>query len=401
MILFLLDGETYQIASVFPQRANAPCSIASGGPLERILNDCAEPVAVEWIRGTAHLLGHRLTPSESLALAAAESGILYRVGTRGRMEGFLSIGNAARHWPFTFAQAGLLRSMAAQVLLMLDNCRLGEALAAESAELHQRDWEMEVARQVQDHIFPADRPHVPGLDYYSDWRPARGLSGDYLDYFEMPGGDLGIAVGDVAGKGLAAALLTSALHSMARALRLAQNCSLPQLVASIDEMFYEICPDNSYATLFLARYHPFHRVLHYVNAGHEPPVVLRKGQGGYRPVILESDGPVIGMLRKSVYRENVIALRPGDLIVAFTDGLCDSINARGEEWGFRRLLDTIQASSVSKAQEIVGRVLETVEDFAKGCPQYDDMTLWIGRVEDVNSAGLTPLSASELLPAVA
>ncbi|HXM45261.1 MAG TPA: PP2C family protein-serine/threonine phosphatase [Bryobacteraceae bacterium] len=264
----------------------------------------------------------------------------------------------------------------------------GGAIPAPGAEWH--DWELDLARAVQNRAFPTTRPRIDGLDYYSDWRPARGLSGDYLDYFELPEGNLGLAIGDVAGKGLAAALLTSSLHSLARALRHYQHGSLSDLTAAIDELFYEVCPDSSYATMFVARYDPARRFLHYVNAGHEPPVLLRKTAGGYRPVALEPTGPVIGMLRKSSFHENVVSLAPGDLLVAYTDGLCETSNSRGEEWGFGRLLATIQACSYRQARDIVERVLETTEAFAAGCPQHDDMTLWLGRVEESKCRTLTP-----------
>ena len=274
----------------------------------------------------------------------------------------------------------------------------GEGLAASGADW--RDWEMQLAREVQNRAFPTTRPRIAGLDYYSDWRPARGLSGDYLDYFELPEGNLGLAIGDVAGKGLAAALLTSSLHSLARALRHYQHGSLSDLTAAIDELFYEVCPDSSYATMFVARYDPAWGFLHYVNAGHEPPVVLRKTATGYRPVALEPTGPVIGMLRKSSFHENVVSLAPGDLLVAYTDGLCETANSRGEEWGFGRLMATIHACSYRKARDIVDRVLETAEAFAGGCPQHDDMTLWLGRIEESNCGTLT-LTDSVPLQAVA
>lgn len=262
------------------------------------------------------------------------------------------------------------------------------------------DRDMDLAREVQSRIFPATRPRVTGLDYYSDWRPALGLSGDYLDYFELPEDNLGLAIGDVSGKGLAAALLTSSLHSLARALRHSQYGSLSALTAAIDEMFYEVCPDCSYATMFMARYDPASRHLHYVNAGHEPPVVLRKTSSGYRPVALEATGPVIGMLRKPSFHENVVSLAPGDLLVAYTDGLCETVNPRGEEWGFQRLLATIQACSYRKARDIVERVLEAAELFAGGCPQHDDLTIWLGRVEE-SACDMLTCGESVPLPAVA
>src|ERR1700675_588958 len=107
---------------------------------------------------------------------------------------------------------------------------------------YEEEWE--AARSVQERIFPALRPAIPGLDYYGDWRPACGVSGDYIDYFVMNAGNLGLAVGDVSGKGMPAALLTSSLHSSIRALRFTHNSNLPELVRSIHELFYEICPDN-------------------------------------------------------------------------------------------------------------------------------------------------------------
>ena len=248
----------------------------------------------------------------------------------------------------------------------------------------RRDWEMDVARMMQNRLFPGARPRIAGLDYYSDWRPAQGLSGDYLDYFEMAEGNLGLVIGEVAAKGWPAALLTSNLHSMARALRHSGRGGLSDWVAAMDEMFYEIAPDHTYATLFVAQYDPASGLLHYVNAGHEAPLVLRRTGQGYRILLLESANPVIGMRRQSPFRESALSLDPGDLLVASTDGLCGTTNPRGEEWGFRRLLETVRASSYRKARDIVDCVLGTAEAFAAGCPRHDDMTLWLGRVEQAN-----------------
>jgi len=244
----------------------------------------------------------------------------------------------------------------------------------------EQEWA--AARSVQERIFPAVRPAIPGLDHFGDWRPARGVSGDYLDYFLLNAGSLGLAVGDVAGKGLSAALLTSSLHSTIRALRFTRNSSLPELVRSIHELFYEICPDNCYATLFVARYDPVERRLYYVNAGHEPPFVLRKNGGHYRTIFLESGGPVIGMLRKSSYREGAVTLSPGDMVVAYTDGLCETRNREGSEWGWPRFQEKLEASAGLRARDIVDGVLEDAEAFAGGAPQFDDVTLWVGKVED-------------------
>jgi sigma-B regulation protein RsbU (phosphoserine phosphatase) len=394
VILFVRSGERYEVAcgsSVRRRRQYAP---AAGGALERLLSGRTGLVPVEWQRGIAHIQGSPLEREESAVLSALGADFLLGLPGECRLDAFLCIGGKGRRQPLGMAEVCLVRAIAAQSALVLENWRLRAALAAGCAELHQRDWEMDVARDVQNRLFPAGRPRIAGLDYYSDWRPARGLSGDYLDYFKTEDGSLGLGIGDVAGKGLAAALLTSSLHSTARALRLSHARGLSGLVASIDELFYEICPDNTYATLFVARYDPGRRLLEYVNAGHEPPVVLRKTAAGYRPATLEPTGPVVGMLRGSSYREGALSLGPGDVFVLYTDGLCEATNATGEQWGFRRLLEAIRECGCRRARDTVDYVFEAVDAFAGDCPRYDDMTLWLGRVEEAGAK--CTLTAAEL-----
>jgi len=256
-------------------------------------------------------------------------------------------------------------------------------------------WEAQFAREVQDRIFPSARPSIPNLDYYSDWRRARSVSGDYLDYFEVDEGNLCLAIGDVAGKGLRAAILTASLHSIVRALRFSPAGSLSNFMAAVDELFREVCPDNCYATLFVGRYDPVTGRLHYVNAGHEPPFVLRKSGQRYRTIRMESGGPVIGMVRRPQYCERVVGLMPGDLLVAYTDGLCEATNPRGEEWGWRRFVETIQGIASKRARDIVEQVWEAEDRFAEGAPQRDDMTLWVGRVDEAASGLVLRLAECE------
>ena len=358
VLLFVRAGARYELVRNSSGGPLCDCALAADGALPRLLSGHIGPAPIEWRGGIAHIPGGTLDRRESAVLASAGADLLLGIPAGGRLDGFLCVSRPGGYQSLSADEIRWLRALVSQAALVLENRRLSAALDAEDAELHRRDGEMEVARNVQSRIFPVERPRIAGLDYYSDWRPARGLSGDYLDYFEMDDGSLGLAIGDVAGKGLAAALLTSSLHSMARALRPSRSSSLPELVATIDDLFYEICPENSYATLFVARYDPACRILHYVNAGHEPPLVLRMTGSEYRPVMLESSGPVIGLLRKSCYRENAVALGPGDLLAAYTDGLCAAANPRGEEWGVRRLLETIQSCRFQQARDMVDRVLE-------------------------------------------
>ena len=304
----------------------------------------------------------RLGREESDCLKSLGADFLLAFAAGSHLDGFLSLG--------------------AKQPLEAGDIRLLRAIAAQAAE-------PDAAREVQQRLFPSQHPRVPGLEYYSDWRPASTYGGDYLDFFEMPEGNLGLAMGDVAGPSVAAAIVASSLHSMTHGPRPSAPPSLSGLVGAMDELCCQVCPENSYATLFAARYEPARGLLHYVNAGHEPPVLLRKSATGYRTIALESSGPMIGMLRKSSHRERVVSLGPGDLLMVYTDGLCGVLNSRGEEWGYQRLIETVRSASYRNARDIVERVLDSAEAFAGGCPQYDDMTLWLGRVEDSYSNSLT------------
>jgi sigma-B regulation protein RsbU (phosphoserine phosphatase) len=263
-----------------------------------------------------------------------------------------------------------------------------------------QDWEVDAACQVQKRTFPASRPFIPGLEYDAAWRPAPGLSGDYLDYYRTSEGEFHLAVGDVAGKGLPAALLTSSLHNTVRTVAAAGWQHLPKLVEGVDELFCEVCPDSCFATLFVACFDPGTRRLRYVNAGHEPPFVLRRTRTGRRPTQLDPGGPVIGMLRHSVWREGALTLDPGDLLVAYTDGLCDTTDPGGAEWGWQRLVRYITEAVDQPVRDIVAGVVESVEAFSHG-QRFDDITLWIGRARDESALDAFATAATTEIPEAA
>lgn len=244
-------------------------------------------------------------------------------------------------------------------------------------------WESQFAREVQDRILPSTRPFIPNLDYYGDSRRTHRLNGDYLDYFEV-NTDLCLAIGDVEGNGLHSALLTASLHSIVRALRSAWSGSLANFVISVDGLFRQVCPEDCHTSLFVARYDPVSGNLHYVNAGHEPPFVLRHTGRRSRTIRLESGGPVLGLARRPSYRERVLPLNPGDLFVTYTDGVCEAASPQGEEWGWRRFLEAIQSGERMRVRDTVERVWEAVDRFTAGAAPFDDMTLWMARVDEAD-----------------
>ena len=273
---------------------------------------------------------------------------------------------------------GVKTESSAQTALAQEVARLTTAIGREMAQRERLNRELEIAREVQEHLFPQRLPPAPGLDYCGQCRPAREVGGDYYDFLELPGGRLGIAIGDVSGKGVGAALMMASLEASLRALAsVVQDPA--DLMARVNRLVYQASAANRYATLFYAEYEPATRRLTYVNAGHNPPIVLRNSGGGCQVLRLETGGAVIGLLPHG-YQRGVFSHEAGDLVVLFTDGVSESMNVRDEEWGEERLIELAKKCHGFPAQEGMRRILAAAQAFAAGAPQYDDMTLVVLRV---------------------
>ena len=273
---------------------------------------------------------------------------------------------------------GVKTESSAQTALAQEVARLTTAIGRETAQRERLNRELEIAREVQEALFPQRLPVVPGVEYWGQCRPAREVGGDYYDFLELPDGRFGIAIGDVSGKGVGAALMMASLEASLRAL--ASVIDDPaELIERVSSLVFQASSANRYATLFYARYDPASRCLSYVNAGHNPPVVLRSCGGSFQVFRLDTGGPVIGLLRHS-YERGVFSLEAGDLMVLFTDGVSESMNARFEEWGEERLIEFAKTCYGFAASEGSRRILSAAQAFAAGAPQHDDMTLVLLRV---------------------
>jgi len=278
----------------------------------------------------------------------------------------------------TAALDGVKTESAGQTALAREVARLTTAIGREMAQRERLNRELEIAREVQEHLFPQRLPPAAGLDYCGGCRPAREVGGDYYDFLELSDGRLGIAIGDVSGKGVGAALMMASLEASLRAL--ASVFEDPaDLMGRVNSLVCQASSTNLYATLFYAEYDPATRRLAYVNAGHNPPVVLRNGNGARRLQRLETGGPVIGLLPQR-YQRGVFSLELGDLVVLFTDGVSESMNVRDEEWGEERLIELAKTFHGLPARDVMNRILAAAQAFAGGAPQHDDMTLVVLRM---------------------
>jgi sigma-B regulation protein RsbU (phosphoserine phosphatase) len=309
----------------------------------------AESVTVTRLRKQQHASVHfddadswvQLTAgAERRSLEALRPELLLPLSLNEKILGIMSLGPKQSEEPYSKTDIRLLDSVAAQTGLALENGRLTAAVAAEVAAHAKQTRDIEIARDVQLRLLPQEFPPLPGLDYAGTCRAALGVGGDYYDFIPLSKTQLGIAIGDVSGKGIPAALLMATLRAYLRgAQTIHHQADLTAVMRNLNMLVYESSPANRYATFFYGELDVTSRMLTYVNAGHNPPMLFRQTADGLDVVRLDTGGPVIGLMEDCVYRQDRVTLAPGDVLVAYTDGISEAMNAADEEWGEERLME--------------------------------------------------------------
>jgi sigma-B regulation protein RsbU (phosphoserine phosphatase) len=170
------------------------------------------------------------------------------------------------------------------------------------------------------------------------------------------------------------------LRAYLRGETIHHRADLTAVIANLNQLVYESSAANRYATFFYAEFDAESRALNYVNAGHNPPMVFRQTDGGRDVVRLETGGPVIGLMEDCVYRQGRVVLEPGDVLVAYTDGISEAMNAADEEWGEERLMNAVRPNRLLAARSLIDRLMISADAFVASAPQHDDMTLVVVRV---------------------
>ncbi len=262
-----------------------------------------------------------------------------------------------------------------------------ERLLAVEKEKERLQTELEIAREVQSQLYPKEAPPIHGLQLTVRCDPARMVSGDYYDYQEVGDRKLSFAIGDVAGKGISAALLMATIQAALRAqlahyqLSGDNECTrvpeidVANLVSQLNKQVFANTSPEKYATFFFALFDEVSRTLTYTNAGHLSPLLFRNGE----VVSLDSNGMVVGAFPFARYNESCLVLNPGDLLVCYTDGITEPENAYGEEFGQERLVDLVHKHYHQDNHEIIRIILDAVRSWT-GVPElHDDMTLLLAR----------------------
>jgi sigma-B regulation protein RsbU (phosphoserine phosphatase) len=243
----------------------------------------------------------------------------------------------------------------------------------EKERLHS---ELEIARHVQSGLFPKTAPHMKSLMLSGICRPARMVSGDYYDYLLVDEKHLAVAIGDVAGKGISAALLMASMQSVMRSQLMETRLVSPRhLVGLLNRQLYANTTPEKYATFCFGLYDEQTGSFTYTNAGHLQPLLIRGGS----TVHLDVTGTVVGAFPAIPYEEKQIELVGGDLLVAYTDGITEPENAYGEMFGEDRLVEVLMRHQNAEPEEIISRTMEAVREWSSSPEQEDDMTMIVAR----------------------
>jgi phosphoserine phosphatase RsbU/P len=301
------------------------------------------------------------------------------------MLGILLLGPPAGRDAYGPAEKQVLRHCAAQFALMIENARLTGRIVEQ--ERLRRD--LALAVEVQKRLLLGQPPEASVAALAAVSLPARSIGGDYYDFIDLGDHRLGIALADVSGKGVAAALIMSVVQASLRIISSEGDVSLPQLAAKMNRFLHRSTASNCYATFFYAQIDARNRQLRYVNAGHNPPYLLRAVDGHPAGSVdnsvaciqeLSTGGTVLGLFPETSYQEATVDLRRGDVLVAFTDGVTEARNPEDEEFGEDRLKELLLRVVHLAVDEISARISAELTDWTRHAPQHDDMTFIVMKV---------------------
>ena len=234
--------------------------------------------------------------------------------------------------------------------------------------------ELEIAKQVQARLFPQRLPQLNSLEYSGICIQARQVGGDYHDYLDLGRGRFGLVIADIAGKGMAAALLMANLQANLRSQSATAAEQPEAFLQCVNRLFYENTDESAYATLFFAEYDDRTHALRYANCGHLAGLVLRSGGEVER---LESTCTVVGLFKDWSCQLAHVRLMPHDLLVLYTDGVTESFNDAEQEFGEGRLIESLRRHNDESPESIVASVVEELREFSR--EQHDDITLIVAR----------------------
>ena len=307
--------------------------------------------------------------SGTMVLQGVRSVLAVPLGVADKVFGIIYADSPIAEGRFTEDHLKVLTTLASVAAIRVENARLVEA----RLERERFERELALASEIQQRFQPTAPPHVNGYELQGISFPCYEIGGDYYDFIEREDGRLVIALGDVSGKGTAAALLMSSLHAAIHAQSGSHN-TLVATISAVNRYLADNIPSNRFVTLFYAELDPDSGALSFLNAGHNPPLIVHSAGTVEQ---LASGGLPLGIKRDAEYREGRTQLQTGDVLVIYSDGVTEAVSPTGEEFGPTRLYEVVARNIEASAAGIRDRIESSLTKFAQGTSAADDITLVI------------------------
>jgi phosphoserine phosphatase RsbU/P len=243
----------------------------------------------------------------------------------------------------------------------------------EETERQKISRELSIAKEVQQKLFPQVTPEIKNVNYFGLCKPAEAVGGDYYDYFNINKNETAFTIGDISGHGLSSALLMAGLVGFVRSNAIMYNDDLKIFMEKVNILMCNSTDGSKFATFFYSVYNSETKILKFVNAGHNPPLIYRTNTKTFEE--LKTDGFIIGAICDFKYKDASVKLNSGDFLLYYTDGITEYFNMKSEQFGDERLKNLIVKNYNLSAKEICNKIIEDVQKFSEGREQADDMTL--------------------------
>jgi sigma-B regulation protein RsbU (phosphoserine phosphatase) len=298
-------------------------------------------------------------------LADSRMALVVPLSAGQNAEGLLAVGERVSGLPFTEEDREFAQTLGRQAVAALESVRLHRL----GLEQQRRDREMQIAREIQQSLFPRACPAVPGFEVAALSDPCQEVGGDHYDFIPLEGGRLALAVADVSGKGAPASILMASVHASLRAM--AGSSPPAALMGRLNRFLLASTQENKYVTLFYAELDPEARRIVYVNCGHVPPCRVGADGNGDR---LLTGGPALGLLDGAVYESGQAALRPGDVLAVVTDGVTEAASPDDREFGDEGVLRVLRSHRGEGAQPVLDALVRSVRAWTGPAGCADDLT---------------------------